>query len=72
MKVADFLLQVRLMRQHQKAYFRDRKQSDLIAAKQHETFVDRGLAEGIDELQPAEPQQATLFKESDRETTKDQ
>ena len=72
MKAADFLLQVRLMRQHQKAYFRERKQSDLIAAKQHETFVDRGLAEGIDELQPAEPQQGTLFKETSDEVTKDQ
>ena len=69
------------MRQHQKAYFRDRKQSDLIAAKQHETFVDRGLAEGIEyptatleELdgQPAEGEQLGLFMESDHETTKDQ
>jgi hypothetical protein len=47
MQLQEFLNAVRNMRKYQKAYFRDRKPSDLITAKNYEVFVDRGLSEGV-------------------------
>lgn len=67
MQLQDFLNAVRQMRIHQVAYFRDRKQSDLVTAKNWEQFVDRGLREGVtvlehDEHLPEEPKQSSLFE----------
>lgn len=47
MNLEDFIETVRKLRQHQKAYFKDRKQSDLIEARKLEKHVDRALEEGI-------------------------
>ncbi len=53
MELQIFLNAVAGMRKHQKAYFRDRKQSDLIEAKKFEKTVDQGLVEGV--RAPVEP-----------------
>jgi hypothetical protein len=47
MQLQEFLSAVKQMRLHQKAYFKGRKPSDLIAAKEFESVVDRGLKDGV-------------------------
>ena len=47
MKVETFINLVSTMRKHQKAYYRDRKPSELIASKQFEKQVDQALKDGI-------------------------
>jgi hypothetical protein len=70
MELQDFLNAVRKMREHQKAYFRDRKINDLTSAMHYEKFVDKGLSDGVTVLEAdvkplvvvqAEPVQANLF-----------
>jgi len=48
MELQKFIDAVSGMRNHQKLYFKVRKQSDLIEAKKFEKVVDKGLAEGIE------------------------
>lgn len=74
MDVMVFIEKVKKMRMHQNAYYRQgRKPSDLIASKQLEKEVDRGLLEGIsfpvvgldlsNEVRPTDaPKQNTLFE----------
>jgi len=47
MNVLWFLVQVWKMRRHQIAYFRERKQSDLIEAKRFEKIVDVELVKRL-------------------------
>lgn len=81
-----FFVQVWKMRQAQIAYFRHRKQSDLIEAKKYEALVDAELAKRLiivgaapsqldlsNDVRPTDaPKQANLFTEDGNETTKDQ
>jgi hypothetical protein len=73
MQLQEFINNVRGMRDHQKAYFKDRKQSDLIRSKTFERLVDKGLAEGVvvvdaisseSGMQKAEVTQVSLFEEA--------
>jgi hypothetical protein len=68
MQLQEFLNAVKQMRDHQKAYFKERKQSDLIASKEFEGVVDRGLKEGVTVTTPTsiplgegEERQGNLF-----------
>jgi hypothetical protein len=82
-----FFVQVWKMRQAQIAYFRHRKQSDLIDAKKYETLVDTQLAKRLimasgvpaqldlsNDVRPTDAsKQASLFEqENNNEATKDQ
>lgn len=71
-----FFVQVWKMRQSQIAYFRHRKQSDLIEAKKYESLVDAELAKRLifagdvphrldlsNDVRPTDaPKQTTLFE----------
>jgi hypothetical protein len=76
MNILWFLVQVWKMRTHQIAYFKNRKQSDLIEAKKFEKIVDAELMKRLI-IVGSEPtalriEQANLFTEADNEATKDQ
>lgn len=47
MNIVEFVNVVRKMRSAQRAYFKSRLQSDLVAAKQLEATVDKALADGM-------------------------
>lgn len=67
MNIEQFIEAVREMRRHQKLYFRDRLQVELIEAKKQEAVVDKALKEGVIfptlESTEAEPEQGKLFGE---------
>ena len=70
MDIEQFIELVRQLRAAQKAYFKDRKQSDLIEARKLEREVDQALADGVivpilEEMdgEPAEGLQMGLFME---------
>lgn len=71
MELQTFLNTVKKMRQHQIAYFREKKFSDLIEARELEKAVDRALKEGVKVVEelPLEPAQANLFMEDGNGTT---
>ena len=72
MNILWFLVQVWKMRRHQIAYFKERKQSDLIEAKRFEKIVDAELVKRLiivgDEPTALTVEQANLFEEADHET----
>jgi hypothetical protein len=61
MKPFEFFTTVQKMRAAQKAYFKDRKQSDLIQSKQPEKIVDQALLEGVELYQVTNDKQEALF-----------
>lgn len=59
MNTDEFIQAVRAMRIAQKAYFKDRTQSRLIASKQCEAIVDKALVLGVE--MPRNDDQLSLF-----------
>lgn len=53
------------MRKKQRAWYKDHKHPDLVAAKQLEKQMDEVIEKGLDE--PTEPKQASLFTEAGNE-----
>ncbi len=67
MQLQAFLNAVKKMRQHQIAFFKERRMSDLLDAKQWEQTVDRALKEGVTVVLE-QPEQVKPLLEADNET----
>ena len=70
MNGTDFFELTKKMRAAQRAYFKSRLHGDLMAAKQLERELDKVIETGLDAVEvqrPPEPEQASLFEETDNE-----
>lgn len=75
--ILQFVIKVWWMRKHQKAWFNNHSQYDLIQAKRNEEEIDRELLKrvvvekgepkvlSVPEEQPAEPKQSDMLAESE-------